>query len=78
MICRRSCAGGKSAWQRFGQRRRVWKRSNGRRTTRGAGSRGRIGNPKGGSTVQAGVWRAGREGAEQLHGPGKLDHEDEQ
>ena len=35
-------------------------------------------NPKGWAAVQAGVWRAGREGAEQLHGPGKLDHEDEQ
>ena len=39
----------------------------------GAGS-----EPEGRSTVQAGVWRAGREGAEQLYGPGKLDHEDEQ
>ena len=35
-------------------------------------------NPKGRPAVQAGVWRAGREGAEQLHGPGKRDHEDEQ
>ena len=35
-------------------------------------------NPKGRAAVQAGVWRTGREGAEQLHGPGKLDHEDEQ
>ena len=34
--------------------------------------------PEGRAAVQAGVWRAGREGAEQLHGPGKLDHEDEQ
>ena len=34
--------------------------------------------PEGRSAVQAGVWRTGREGAEQLHGPGKLDHEDEQ
>ena len=33
---------------------------------------------KGRPAVQAGVWRAGREGAEQLHGPGKRDHEDEQ
>ena len=28
-------------------------------------------------TLQAGVWGAGSEGAEQLHGPGESDHEDE-
>ena len=39
----------------------------------GAGS-----EPEGRSAVQAGVWRAGREVSEQLHGPGKLGHEDEQ
>ena len=34
--------------------------------------------PEGRVAVQAVVWRAGREGAEQLHGPGERDHEDEQ
>ena len=47
----------------------------GRRAGSAAGSGS---EPEGRSAVQAGVWRAGREGAEQLHGPGKLDHEDEQ
>ena len=35
-------------------------------------------NPKGRAALHAVVWRAGREGAEQLHGPGERDHEDEQ
>ena len=47
MICRRSCAGGKSAWQRFGQRRRVWKRSSGGGRRAGPAS-GAGRNPKGG------------------------------
>ena len=34
--------------------------------------------PEGRAALQAVVWRAGREGAEQLHGPGERDHEDEQ
>ena len=33
---------------------------------------------EGRAAVQARVWRAGREGAEQLHGPRERDHEDEQ
>ena len=68
MICRRSCAGGKRVWQRFARRRRVWKRSNGRQMTRGSAA-GSGPEPEGRSAVQAGVWRAGRQGAEQLHGP---------
>ena len=35
--------GGRSVWPRFARRRRVWKRSNGRRTTRGVGNRARTG-----------------------------------
>ena len=42
------------------------------------GQPGQDRNPKGGAAVQAGVWRAGGEGAEQLHGPGEFYHEDEQ
>ena len=49
----------------------------------GGGRRARAGAGPGAESerrpaVQAGVWRAGREGAEQLHGPGERDHEDEQ
>ena len=50
-------------------------RASGRRAGAAAGTGP---EPEGRSAVQAGVWRAGREGAEQLHGPGELDHEDEQ
>ena len=39
---------------------------------------GQARNPEGRTAVQAGVWRGGREGTEQLHGPGERDHEDEQ
>ena len=35
-------------------------------------------NPKGGRALQAGLWRAGADGTEQLHGPGQRDHADEQ
>ena len=34
--------------------------------------------PEGRAALQAVVWRAGRAGAEQLHGPGERGHEDEQ
>ena len=47
----------------------------GRRPRSAAGPRP---EPEGRAALQAVVWRAGREGAEQLHGPGERDHEDEQ
>ena len=34
-------------------------------------------NPQGGRPYTRALWRAGREGAEQLHGPVERDHEDE-
>ena len=64
-MSRRSCVGGRSV-----SAPRGWKRRLGRRTTRGVGSRGRTGTRRAGRRSG----RAGREGAEQLHGPGKLDH----
>ena len=68
MICRRSCTGGKRVWQRFRRRRRVWKQSNGRQTTRGVGSRVRTGTRRAvGRTSGRMASRTRRRRA--LHGP---------
>ena len=77
MSCRRSCVGGRASGGDPGGEGAVGSGGSGGR--RRAGSAAGAGpQPEGRAAVQAGVWRAGREGAEQLHGPGKLDHEDEQ
>ena len=54
-----------------------WRSSSGQRTTPRAAAGPRP-EPEGRAALQAVVWRAGREGAEQLHGPESGDHEDEQ
>ena len=46
--CRRNSSGARTGWRRSGRRRRAWKPGGGWRTTRGAASRGRKRNPKGG------------------------------
>ena len=74
--CRRSSSGARTGWPRSGMRRRAGGRAvgEGRRAGPQAGTGAQ---PEGRQALQAGVQRAGREGAEQLQGPREPDHEDE-
>ena len=71
-----AAAGGSSGGDPGGEGASGGGAAGGGRRARAAAGRGS--EPAGRSAVQAGVWRAGREGAEQLHGSGQQDHEDEQ